>query len=84
MVAVALPDYLTVGETVSALNYSAEYVRRMIRKGKLHADMKCGVWLVHREAVEAYREAIRGKTRTTRHEVTSYEKPDMFLLAPYW
>jgi hypothetical protein len=35
-------------------------VRRMIRKAKLHADKKSGVWLVHREAMEAYREAIPG------------------------
>ena len=56
-----MPDYLTVTETASTLGYNAEYVRRMIRKKKLRADKKSGVWLIHREAVEAYREAIRGK-----------------------
>lgn len=59
-----MPDYLTVEETAALLGYSAEYVRRMLRNGKLSADKKSGVWLVHREAADAYQEAVRGLAKT--------------------
>jgi excisionase family DNA binding protein len=58
-----LPDYLTVEETAEVLGYHAAYIRKMARNGKLRADKKGGMWLVHREAVENYREAIQGKAK---------------------
>jgi excisionase family DNA binding protein len=58
-----LPDYLTVEETAQVLGYSDHYVRRMLRKGKLRADKKGGMWLVYRRAVENYQKAIEGKAK---------------------
>jgi excisionase family DNA binding protein len=58
-----MPDYLTVEETAEVLGYSIEYVRRMLRNGKLSADKKAGIWLVYRDAVEAYKEGIAGKAK---------------------
>ena len=58
-----MPDYLTVEETADILGYHIESVRRMARRGKLQADKKAGVWLVHREALEKYQEAIEGKAK---------------------
>ena len=58
-----MPDYLTVEETAHFLGYHPEYVREMVRQGKLRADKKAGVWLLYREAVEKYREAVRGKSK---------------------
>lgn len=58
-----LPDYLTVDEAAAALRYHPEYIRRMVRKGKLSADKKSGVWLIHREALAAYQTAIQGKAK---------------------
>lgn len=58
-----LADYLTVEETAQALGYHPEYVRRMVRKCKLRADRKSGVWLIYREAVEEYRAAVAGKSK---------------------
>jgi excisionase family DNA binding protein len=60
MIGIAMPDYLTVEETAEALGYSPEYVRRMLRNGKLSADKKAGIWLIYREAVEEYRKAVKG------------------------
>jgi excisionase family DNA binding protein len=58
-----LPDYLTVEETANALDYHADSVRRLIRQGRLKADKKGTMWLVYREAVEQYRQAIAGKAK---------------------
>jgi excisionase family DNA binding protein len=58
-----LPDYLTAEEVADVLGYNAEYVRRMLRGGKLQADKKAGVWLVYREAVEEYKKAVQGKSK---------------------
>ena len=41
-----LPDYLTTEEVAGILGYNVKHVRRMIRKKKLKADKKSGVWLV--------------------------------------
>jgi excisionase family DNA binding protein len=58
-----LADYLTVKETAEALNYHPEHVREMLREGRLRADKKSGIWLVYRDAVEGYREAVKGKSK---------------------
>ena len=58
-----LPDYLTAEEAAHALGYHVQYVRRMAGSGKLRADKKAGVWLIYREAVEAYRAAVAEKSK---------------------
>lgn len=60
---IAMPDYLTVEETAEVLGYNPFYVRRMLRNGKLRADKKGGMWLIYREAVEEYSNAIKGKSK---------------------
>ena len=58
-----LPDYLTTEETATLLGYNIESVRRLLRKGKLRADKKGGMWLIYRDAVEAYKEELKGKSK---------------------
>ena len=58
-----LPDYLTTEEAAAELNYHPEHIRWMIRRGKLQADKKVGVWLISRDALEAYRAAVAGKAK---------------------
>jgi excisionase family DNA binding protein len=57
-----LPDYLTTEEVAEALGYHVAYIRKMARNGKLSA-VKKGVWLIPREALQEYREAIKGKAK---------------------
>ena len=61
-----LPDYLTVEETASVLNYHADSVRRLIRQGRLKADKKGTMWLIYREAVEEFQNSIKGKAKRGR------------------
>lgn len=58
-----LPDYLTTEEAAKALGSSPDYVRRMLRNGKLRADKKGGIWLIYRDAVESYKAAVKGKSK---------------------
>jgi len=60
---VGLPDYLTTEEVAAALGYHPDYVRTMLRVGKLKADKKAGVWLVYRESVQQFKKANEGKAK---------------------
>ena len=62
MVAVAMPDYLTTDEVAEILGYHVKSVRRLVRKGQLDA-VKKGVWLIPREALEKYQEAVKGLSK---------------------
>ena len=57
-----LPDYLTTDEVAEEIGYHVESVRRLIRVGKLEADKK-GIWLVRREALEEFKETVKGKSK---------------------
>ena len=58
-----LTDYITAEEAAHSLNYSVQYVRRMLRCGKLAGEKMSGVWLVQRESLEAYNQVVSGKSR---------------------
>ena len=58
-----MPDYLTAEEVAGILGYHVKYVRRMAKDGKLQADKKAGIWLIYRDAVEAYRASVAGKSK---------------------
>ena len=60
---VRMPDYLTANEVAEELDYHVKSVRRIIRRGKLQADKKAGVWLIPRESLEEYRQKIRGRSK---------------------
>jgi excisionase family DNA binding protein len=59
-----ISEYLTVEETAEALGYHVESVRRLLRGGKLKdAEKKAGVWLIPRDTVKEYREAVAGLSK---------------------
>jgi excisionase family DNA binding protein len=58
-----LPDYVTTEEAAEILGYHVQYVRKMARTGKLLADKKAGVWLIHRDALSEYQDAIAGMAK---------------------
>jgi excisionase family DNA binding protein len=58
-----MPDYLTAEEVADILGYSVQYVRRMLRNGKLRADKKARVWLVYRSSVEEYKQTVEGLSK---------------------
>ncbi len=58
-----MPDYLTVEEAAEMLGYHVQYVRKMARTGKLRADKKSRVWLIHRKSVEDYLRETAGKVK---------------------
>jgi excisionase family DNA binding protein len=62
MVGTAMPDYLTTDEVAEILGYHVKSVRRLVRDGKLGA-VKKGVWLIPREALEVYQQAIKGLSK---------------------
>lgn len=55
-------EYLTTAELADELGYHVESVRRLIRCGKLKGRKK-GIWLVRREDLEGFKEAIEGKSK---------------------
>jgi excisionase family DNA binding protein len=58
-----ISEYLTTEEVAELLGYHVESVRRAIRNSKLPAEKKAGVWLVPRDAVKEYREAVEGLSK---------------------
>jgi excisionase family DNA binding protein len=57
------PDYITIEEAAEILGYHVKSVRRMVRRGTLWADKKMAIWLIRRDAIEAYAEAVKGKAK---------------------
>jgi len=58
-----ISEYMTTDEAAKVLGYSPEYVRRMLRKGKLPSEKMGRLWLIPRDAVEEYKEAVKGLER---------------------
>lgn len=61
---VVLCNIISVKEAANWSGYSLQYIRRLLRCGKL-ADLKIGqVWLIEKDAFDAYlQKAIRKKDR---------------------
>jgi excisionase family DNA binding protein len=54
-----LPDYLTTEEAAEISGFHVEYIRHLIRKGKIKADRKVGVWLIYREDLMRYLDEMK-------------------------
>jgi excisionase family DNA binding protein len=63
MMLAQMADYVSVREAAAILNYHPQRVREMVLEGKLDADKKSGAWWIYRESVEAYKEAVAGKSK---------------------
>jgi DNA (cytosine-5)-methyltransferase 1 len=55
-----IEEYVTTEEAAEILGYSPKYIRRMLRNGKLPAEKVGRLWLIHRDTVREYQEAVKG------------------------
>ncbi len=53
-----MPDYITTEEAARLSGYHVNYIRKLVRAGKVKADKK-GVWLIYREDFERYLEEMK-------------------------
>jgi len=53
-----LPDYLTTDEAADISGYHVNYIRKLVRAGKVKADKK-GVWLIYRADLMRYLEEMK-------------------------
>jgi excisionase family DNA binding protein len=57
-----LKTHLTVQAAAEVSGYNAQYLRRLLRTGKLNGDKIGQIWLINKDAFEAYfEEAIQSK-----------------------
>lgn len=49
-----MDEWITTGEAVNISRYNAEYVRRLVRTGKLKARKFGTVWQVSRASLQEY------------------------------
>lgn len=54
-----MTEYLSVQEAADISGYSAEYIRQMLRAGKLDYERKSGVFWIHRDSLEAYMAKVK-------------------------
>jgi len=59
----SLDDYITTEEAEQILEFNVQSVRCLVLGGRLQADKKARVWLIHNEAVLAYVKATGGKPK---------------------
>ena len=52
-------EWLTVNEAAEQIGYNPEYVRELIRQGKIKARKFSIVWMVSRESVLEYRKKVQ-------------------------
>ncbi len=53
-------DWITTSEAVEVTGYNAEYIRRLIRSGKVKGRKFGIVWQVQRASLHAYLQGARG------------------------
>ena len=51
--------WLTVNEAAAQSGYNAEYIRELIRQGKIHARKFSIVWMVSRESLSEYLKKVQ-------------------------
>jgi excisionase family DNA binding protein len=51
--------WLTVNEAAEQSGYNAEYIRELIRQGKIQAHKFSIVWMVDRESLSAYLQKVQ-------------------------
>ena len=65
-------DWITTREAVKLSGYDANYIRVLIRGGRIKAEKVFVVWLVSRKSLEAYlrEQAERGERRGRKRKDT--------------
>ncbi|HEY62934.1 MAG TPA: helix-turn-helix domain-containing protein [Caldilineae bacterium] len=53
-----MPEWISVQEAAEISGYHIEYVRRLIRRGKLQAERKGPMYWIDRASLEAYLEEV--------------------------
>ena len=48
-------EYVSVEEASQITGYSEQYIRRLLRQGKVKAEKKGSMWWVEMESLEAYK-----------------------------
>ena len=48
-------EYVSVEEASQITGYSEQYIRRLLRQGKIKAEKKGSMWWVEMESLEAYK-----------------------------
>ena len=48
-------EYVSVEEASQITGYSEQYIRRLLRQGKIKAEKKGAMWWVEMESLEAYK-----------------------------
>ena len=49
-----MPDWISVEEAAALSGYNAEYLRRLVRQGKIAADLKGPMYWIDRASLQAY------------------------------
>lgn len=49
-----LPDYITADEAAEISGYHVNYIRRIMRQGKVKGRKTALVWLIERDSLQAY------------------------------
>ncbi len=56
---VTMPEWISVKEAAEISGYHPDYVRRLVRQGKLEAERKGPMYWIDRASLEAYLEEMR-------------------------
>ena len=65
-----MPDYITTEEAAEISGFHINYIRRLVRAGKVKADKK-GVWLIYRKDLDRYLQEMKalGSERFNWHRI---------------
>jgi excisionase family DNA binding protein len=71
------PEWITVREASELSGYNAEYIRRIMRQGKIKAEKLHGVreWLIDKKTLQAYVKAMKS-LGTEKHNAYRDTKKD--------
>lgn len=50
----SMPEWITTEEAMQISGYARNYLRRIIRQGKIAAEKKGTMWWIHKDSLQAY------------------------------
>lgn len=54
----SLGTFVTVSKAAETSSYTKQYIRYLIRQGKIKAERQVGIWLVDLESLQAYEQEM--------------------------
>ena len=54
-----MPDWISIEEAAQASGYHPNYVRKLVRSGKVSATKKGPMWWIERDSLKAYVEQMK-------------------------